>query len=645
MGIQEMKSQQFPEVTMEEWQKTAEASLKGKPLEALYTTTYENISIKPLYSPEEAEAARAEQYPGEPAYTRGFFKGGYIQRPWKNAHSLLADTPTRLKEKLSVALQEGQNAVSFAVEEVPNMTLAEFSGLPVNEQPLYINTKEHFLAIASFLLKGEAGKTSGAAGTDLLSLYAKKGLIPGEQALALQIEAIEELKEAFPELKTIRIDTVPYHEAGANAFQEISIALAEAVFWFERLKEKGWSPEETAENIHFHFAIGSQFFMETAKLRAFRKAWTALCDAYSITGDAVKVMVGAETSAFTLSKLDRHVNILRTGSEAFSALVGGVGFLQVTPFDKVNGQSTPLGERIAKNIPLILKNESHLGKVVDPAGGSYYIETLTAELSKTAWEHFLTIEEAGGILSILQAGTLQEELAAVLEKRNKDLAVRTKSMIGTNIYADLSEQVPSGKPKPEVLLAENTVSSFKEIAKKVNDQTTLAELHVKDSGSAIIPVKAQRLAEPFERLRERAERIQSSGNTLEAGLICLGKLKEFKPRADFVTGVLSTGGISVKSSGECQSAEEAVQFVKESGLAYYCICGKDEAYETFDPQLIETIKQTGAAVQVDLAGRLPAEAEVEWKKSGLDGYVHAGQNILEKLSALLELWEGETTHE
>ncbi|KMY54703.1 hypothetical protein AC623_12800 [Bacillus sp. FJAT-27231] len=639
MDIQEIKAQRFPKVTLEEWEKTATASLKGKPLTALQTATYEKIVLKPLYGLNDA-SPDTEQYPGYPLYTRGFHKGGYMEVPWKNAHAVKADNSAALTEKLAAALKAGQDAISFALEDLPAMAFSEFSALPLEEYPLYINTKDHFLAIASFLLKSKTSKLYGAVGTDIVSLYAEKGLVAGEQTLALYAQAATELKKAFPRLKSIRIDTAPYHEAGANAFQEISLALAEAVFYIEWLKEKGWSPAEVVKGMAIHFAIGSQFFMETAKLRAFRQCWTTLCEAYGITGDDVKVLIGAETSSFNLSKLDRHVNILRTGSEAFSALLGGVEYLQVKSFDEVSGMPSALGERIAKNIPLILKDESHLGEVIDPAGGSYYIEALTAQLSQSAWEHFLAIEQAGGIIAALKAGTLQAELAEMLEKKNDELAIQKKSMIGTNIYADLHEDILKEKPKLSVLRAEQSVASFNELADQVTEKTTIAELHAKDSGSEVIPVKGQRLAEPFERLRERAKGIEA-----KAGLICLGKLKEFKPRADFVTGVLATGGIMAHLSGECQTLEEAVRFIKESKLSYYCICGKDKAYDQFGPQLVAAMKQTNSGLRIDLAGRLSDEIKAEWQQAGLDGQLYKGQNLIKKATELLDHLEGVAAYE
>ncbi|WP_338749985.1 methylmalonyl-CoA mutase family protein [Bacillus sp. FJAT-52991] len=645
MKIEEMKSQNFEHVSLEEWKKTAEASLKGKSLAKLYTETYEQITLKPLYLKADIESVEEEQFPGIPSYTRGFYKGGYVERSLKTAHPLKAHSASNLQTKLSAAMQAGQDALSFSIEEQARMTFRECSQLLSNPYPLYINTKDHFLAFSAFLLKADLAELQGVIGTDLLSHFAAKGLVPDEQALDLHFEALTEMKQRYPKVKTVVINTVPYDLAGATAIQEIAIALSQAVFYIEWLKEKGWTPLEAVQLFSFHFAIGSQFFMEVAKLRAFRKLWTALCESYQIHGEAVKVTVGAETSEFTLSKLDRHVNILRTGSEAFAALLGGVEYLQVTPFDQFNGTTSTLAERVAKNIPLMLQSESHLTKVVDPAGGSYFIESLTNELAQAAWKKFLQIEESGGMLSVLKEGTLQKELAQVLEQRIVDLAVRKKSMIGTNIYADLNETFFSEHEGMEVLLADRQVTSYKELLNQVSEERTLAELHVRDSGEQVIPVKSQRLAEPFEQLRERAVGIQASGKTIQAGLICLGKLKDFKPRADYVTGVLSTGGISVQLSDECHSVEEAVRYVKETQFPYYCICGKDETYKEFGPSLVAELKQAETAIQIDIAGKLSEEENAEWRAAGLNGHVFAGQNLLDKLSSLLALWEGGATHE
>jgi len=479
----------------------------------------------------------------------------------------------------------------------------------------------------------------------MLSGHAANGLIPSQETMQLHLEALELLKNSHKGLKTIIIDTVPYHMAGANAVQELAMALAEAVFYLEWLTENGWTAQEVAEKLVFHFAIGSAFFMEVAKLRAFRKIWTAVSKEYGLTGEGVKVTISAETSRFTLSKLDKHVNILRTGNEAFAAVLGGVEYLQVVPFDELSGKPGILGERIAKNIPLLLTFESHLDKVVDPAGGSYYVESLTTELGTKAWELFLQVEEKGGILEALKSGWLQQEIANVMEKRSEDLATRKQSMIGTNIYSDLNEEVVFSVNEAQETGGNITVKTFQELLEQTGGETALRNIAVQQSGEPITAVAVKRLAEPFERLRERAKNLQDQGKTVQAGLICLGKLKDFKPRADFVSGMLSAGGISVLLSNECATIEDAIKFVQDSSLPYYCICGKDDAYSEFGPALVQRMKEANEGIQVEIAGKLPAEAAEEWKTAGLDGAVYARQNILNKLSSLLTIWEGGKTHE
>ncbi|MBM7648113.1 methylmalonyl-CoA mutase [Bacillus ectoiniformans] len=650
MKVEEMKSQSFADVSFDQWKETAEASLKGKPLSRLHTQTYENITLKPLYLPEDVESNEVDQHPGELYFTRGFHKGGYLQKPWRMANAAVSSSASELKEKLKKALDAGQDTLAFSADDLAEGTYSEVADILTNlnneQYPLYIKTKDHFLAAAAFLQKaGLSNETIGVLGSDVVSNYASKGIVLNEKGLNLQLEALEELKRTYPNVKTLLVDTTPYHSAGGNAVQEIALALSEAVFYLEWLTDKGWTADEVSSKLVFHFAVGSQFFIETAKIRAFRKIWTTLCQAYGISEEAMKVTISAETSEFTLSQLDRHVNILRTGSQAFSAVLGGVEYLQVTPFDRPTGSESVLGARIARNIPMLLRSESHLEKVVDPAGGSYFVESITEEIGKNAWSYFLSIEDKGGILSALKDGTLQNEFADMMKKRMNDLATRKKSMIGTNVYADLGETLPEADQVNAVSLANKEIDSFASLVNQITDETTIASLHVKESGEAISPLQTSRLSEPFEQLRKEAKRIEAKGGTLKAGLIGLGKLKEYKPRADFVAGVLSTGGISVESSGDCQTVEEAVQFVKESGLSYFCICGKDEAYAEFGPELVAELKQASKPIKVDLAGRLGEESDGKWHEAGLDGHLFAGQNLLEKLSSLQSIWKGEESNE
>ncbi|MDQ0213803.1 methylmalonyl-CoA mutase [Oikeobacillus pervagus] len=633
MKIEEMKEQSFPKISVQEWQEKAEASLKGKPLAKLKTETYEKITLKPLYIPSDLEKEEIDQFPGEQSFTRGFSKGGYIEKPFKIAQPLKGKDQQTLTGKLENALQSGQDTISFSVNDVSGWTYDEvkqfFQQFSQKGFPFYLLTEGYSVPFATFLTKWSNEEPSvqleGVIGEDLLSQGVAKGVIPSEEEMSKFAEMTSALKERFASLKTIVINTAPYHNAGATVVQELAIALSEAVYYIELLQANGWSVAEITEKMVFHFPIGSQFFIELAKLRAFRKIWTTICRGYGLDGDSIKVTIGAETSKFTLSKLDRHVNILRTGSEAFAAVVGGIEYLQVAPFDEPFGQNSQLAERVAKNIPLLLKSESHLDKVIDPAGGSYFVESLTAELGRESWKLFLQLDEQGGIIASLKTGWIQEQITEVMEKRVADLAVRKQSMIGTNIYSDLQEEIPS------------VVS---ETAPEIKQQESIKEMAGFTSTETIQPLNGKRLAEPFEQLRERAKKLLDHGEKVQAGLICLGKLKEFKPRADFVTGVLASGGILAVKSDECMTIEDAVQFMKETKLPYYCICGTDQAYEEFVSDILCEVKTKDIPLQIDIAGLMEDEMMQEWKNRGLNGAIYLRQNLLEKLSSLLTIWEG-----
>ncbi|WP_158068790.1 methylmalonyl-CoA mutase family protein [Domibacillus epiphyticus] len=404
----------------------------------------------------------------------------------------------------------------------------------------------------------------------------------------------------------ITINTVPYHMAGANAVQELVAALSEAVFYMKEAEKKGIKKSDAASKLVVHFASGPRFFTELAKIRAFRTLWSALMDAYELDENA-KPKISVETSQLTLSSLDPHVNILRTGSAAFAAVLANIDYLSVTPFDQLTGETSGLSERIAQNIPLLLRHESHLDKVIDPGGGSYYIESLTEEIGRLAWDEFALMEDKGGIEQALRTGVFQKEIMEVQANREHDAATRKHQLIGTNIYANIDE------------------------TNRFSDET---QVQAKIEGEKINPLMPKRLAKPFEQLRQKAVRLEQTEQSVEGGIICLGELKTNKPRVDYVTGVLAVGGIHAVKSENIDKIEEAVKFVKDTKLPYYCICGADAVYEEFGQELVDELKKAANGAMIDVAGK--------WQADGLNGSIAAGDNIVEKLSELLSLFEGRT---
>ncbi|WP_309087601.1 methylmalonyl-CoA mutase family protein [Domibacillus sp.] len=433
-------------------------------------------------------------------------------------------------------------------------------------------------------------ETNTELGIDPISSGAAAGVFPEDSAL-----------QAVRKGERITVNTVPYHTAGANAVQELALALSEAAC-FLKAERKEW---ETVSKWLFHFAAGTSFFTEIAKLRAFRTLWSAFVDIYQLEGHQ-KPVLSVETSESMLSVLDPHVNLLRTSSAVFAAVVGNVDYVKVSPFDQIKeGASSELAERMARNIPSILKHEALLDKVMDPAGGSYYIESLTEEIGRKAWDLFAEIEEAGGIKQALTAGTVQKNIEAVRAKKEQDTAKLRFKMIGVNHYADPGGQVQQPK-KPAVQKAVR--------------------------GEPIQPVVSKRTAEPFEALRLEAVKLRQTGQSLTAGLICFGERKTYQKRADYAAGVLSAGGIKTICSEGCRTIEEAVKFIQNHSTSYYCICGSDETYEQFGSSLASSLKKAANGAVIDSAG----SQEVE----GADGRIAAGDDMVKKLTQILAVFKG-----
>lgn len=609
MSIKEMSQISFPVPAMEEWKEKGEAMLKGKPIDSLVTETFEGITLKPLYTKEDQNLQEISQYPGQADYRRGISPVG---NEWEVAQQITADNAENLKELLVSAFDRGQTTVSFEGSEklVPGLeaVLKEFHG----QYPYSVNGKDiHGVLIE--LLAGLPGAEEGKGfvAADPVALLAEKGAEKDniKEMYDEFCESVKKASEKLPQIRTILCDTTPYHNGGANAVQELAVALSTAVCHIEQLKERGLPAEEALSKFVFQFSIGANFFMELAKLRAARVLWSKVAEAYGADEEQQKMIISARTSQFTKTVYDPYVNMLRAGSEAFAAVLGGVQYLHVSPYNEPEGKETEFSGRIARNTQLILKEESLLTKTVDPAGGSWYVEHLTNELAENAWELFLEIEDKGGILEVLKSGWLQEQIAGVMEKRRNAIFTRKQTIVGTNRYATLQDE-----PLHVTFADEEPATGSGE-------------------GAFIAAIPQERLAEPYERLREKAVRLAEKGAKLTVGLITLGTLKEYKPRMDFATGFFAPGGIGTEESGSLETVEEALDFIGKSGFTHYCICGSNEWYENLGTGFVKTLKEKYPDRKIYLAG-LP-ENQQEWVDSGIDGFIHLKSNCYETLAALL----------
>jgi methylmalonyl-CoA mutase len=619
MSIESMKNASFPPPTDQAWKEKVEATVKGKKFEALTKDTYENIVLKPLYS--ETNLTTEIGYPGVADYRRGIHSLGYHSHPWKVAQKVSYHSLEDLQRNLSNALESGQTALSFKIRkelfEAPEKFEKWLFQL-IGKAPLAIEADGLQNSFLSLLNKGSKSNViTGYVAEDPMATLVNRGSLPYDidKYFNSWVRTIKDSHQSLPNLKTVLIDTTPYHNGGANAVQELAIALSTGVFYLEELKVRGLAPEELFMKMIFKFQIGANFFMELSKLRAARVLWNKIGEAYGIPPEKRGLEIIAETSTFTKSLTDQHVNILRSGNEAFAAILGGVQYLQVHAFNELEGV-TPLAERLARNTQLILKQEAFLQDIVDPAGGSWYIESLTNELVHTAWEYFLTIDEKGGIMQVLESNWLQTEIATQLNKRQLDTFTRKQSIVGTNVYANLQDSVQN-------LSNEDELHPYEE----------QLVFH------SIQPIAKQRLSEPYENLRKFASQLDNN----QVGLVCIGELKEYKARADFMTGFLAAGGLQAVKSQGLNGLVDAHSFILKSNLKHYVLCSSNENYHNLGLELLKQLKKELPDVHIYLAGLPDKENQDHYLEAGIRDFVHLKTNCYEFNSSIIyELKEGGT---
>ncbi|RFU65635.1 methylmalonyl-CoA mutase subunit beta [Peribacillus glennii] len=621
MKLDEIKLLSFPEYSLEDWKKAAESSLKGKTIDKLRTNTYEGIELEPLYTAESLpEGNGGQEFPGFSPYTRGIDVTGYREKPWLICQPVYGTSAEDANQNMQTALARGQNAICFPAAMLGDSPEKLLQDLPLHEVPVFIDlagdgVSSLPLVIESLKkLKFEGQLVKGVLAEDPVAEWAASGNVPTDidKYFKSWFSGIRRAKEDCPGVKTILVKASNYHNGGANAVQELAYGLAEAVFYLDEGQKNGLSLEELTEKIVFSFAIDSNYFMNIAKLRAARRLWALISEAYGVSSDYFKMHIHAVTSGITETLYDKHVNILRTANQAFAAAVGGIQYLQIHPFDRLNGKRNEFSERLARNTQLILREESHVPAVTDPAGGSFYVEKLTDDITEAVWDKFLKIARQGGILDALKKGAIQSEVASVFIQMQKNAAYRKQSIIGTNVY-----------PNP----AENGQQFVKGMENQHESKTDFVE---------IVPIPTRRVAEDFEHIRLRAEaHAAGSGAAPKLGLVNIGELKAYKQRADFIKGLAAAGGIGTVDTQGCSTLEDVRAFVAETNLKTYCICGSDSDYAEQAKSIAIAAIECLPGVNIYLAGKQGAELEDALKQAGVKGFIHVKTNAVEILSQLL----------
>ena len=603
----ELLFDQFPPVSTEEWKAKVEADLKGVPFEKkLVWRTNEGFNLQPMYRAEDiADLKTTDSLPGEYPYVRGT----KTDNDWLSRQEIIADTAAEANEKSLDVLNKGINSLGFKVKEATADELATLlKGISVEDVEInFICCPRKALQFAQVLVdylkaNGLEKKFKGSIDFNPFKKALKHGVpFPGNIA-EMGKEMLAIVKDV-PALRVLSVNSVMLSDAGAYIFEELGYAMAWGAEWLTLLTDAGLDATEVANRIKFNMGVSSNYFMELAKFRAARMLWAQIVEQYKPECEcACKMVCHASTSLFNQSVYDAHVNLLRSQTEAMSAALAGVDSITVVPFDTPYKNPDAFSERIARNQQFLLKEESHLDKVVDPAGGSYYVETLTVSIAKEAWKLFIEVQDKGGFFTMVDNGEVQAAVNASNQKRHADMARRKEILLGTNQFPNFNEMAAGKIEKEEGCKC--GCSADGDNAKALN---------------------MSRQASDFEKLRLATEK---ASNRPKVFMLTIGNLAMRLARAQFSSNFFGCAGYEIIDNIGFNTVEEGVNAAMEKGADIVVLCSSDDEYAAFAPEANTLIDGRAEFV---VAGAPACMEELQAK--GITNFIHVRSNVLETLQA------------
>ena len=600
----------FPPVSTEEWKAKINVDLKGADFDRkLVWRTNEGFNVQPFYRREDIEGLPTiGSLPGEFPFVRGTRDNN----DWVVRQAVIGDTAAEANEHALHILNRGVE--SLGIKLGGNLGAADLAEIlkGVDLKKVEINVSccpGHAVEVAEELVRliREAGAEKefrGSVAYDPFRRLLRRGL-PFPKDAAAEGLALYEVVKDIKELRCFAVDSFMLNNAGAFITQELGYALAWGAEWMTMMTEAGLSADQVAERIKFNMGIGSNYFMELAKFRAGRMIWAEIVKAYGASDEACKMWVHAVTSEFNQTIYDAHVNLLRTMTETMSAALAGVNSIETLAFDSCFRRPDEFSERIARNQQFLLRDESHLNKVVDPAGGSYYIETLTVSIAEQAWKIFNEVEDNGGFEAMLRRGEIQGKVNESGVKRHLDVARRKENLLGTNIYPNFNERAL------DKIQCEGTACGCGCAPEQPAD-------------GAVEKLNFDRAASQFEALRLDTER---AAHRPKVFMLTIGNLAMRLARAQFSGNFFGCAGYEIIDNIGFNSVKEGVEAAVEKGADVVVLCSSDDEYAQFAP---EAFKELDGRALFVVAGA-PACMD-DLKKEGIENFIHVKVNVLDTLA-------------
>lgn len=664
----------FPPVTKSEWLAKVEADLKGASPDRLRSKLPGGIEIEPLYTASDAPSGSG--FPGVYPFVRGAAPvGGWlIRQEYDDPRAEVC------KQQIAQDLQRGAEAIwlrigprhgarALTVEALDDV----LGAVDLGSVSVVIDGGSDMLAVAAGYValaerRGVAPDAlSGGFAFDPIGLLAAEGCIRG--GLGARLSELRDLAAwcagNAPGLHAVDVSSDAYDRGGASSVQELAYTMATAVEYLRQLVGVGLSVDVAAKQIGFSFAVSGDFFVQIAKLRAARALWARLITAAGGAPESAAARIHARTSRFTMTQRDPWVNMLRVTAECTGAVLGGAQSVATLPFDAVIGSPDDLARRVARNTQIVLRDESHLDAVADPAGGSWFVESLTDSLARAAWKELQAVESLGGIVKALGSGRMVDAIGEVSALRRQSIAKRNTPIVGVSEFPKLDERpVVRERVSDEEInrglratLEQLDVNAHRDVlvglARLVNDTErdlgvlTNACIDAARGGTDIYslaavlqhgqpdfhvePIPAWRAAESWERLRDRSERREPRPTALLANL---GPIPSHKARSTWAQNLLAAAGIEALGNDGFDSPAELGASWKSAGASLAVVCGSDEDYETMLEPAVAALKRAGCPL-VLVAGR-PGEQAAALREAGVSDFVFVGADVLRIMTEVLD---------
>lgn len=603
---------EFPPVSTQQWEGVITKDLKGADYDKkLVWKTMEGFNVRPYYRAEDlTNLKHLGTLPGAFPYVRGTSK----QNNWLIRQGYCAcDSFQKANAQALDGLKKGVESVAFCID----------GKKAISKDKMEVLLKGIDLSKTEVNFEGCSCETPAII-ESFIAVINSNGLNPNAVKASFDFDPLRSLTttggfccsnymgnfkkgmnlvENFPGIRVIATEGYMFNDAGATGVQELGFAIAAGSEYMNLLTEMGFSANEVASRIKFTFSVGVNYFLEIAKFRAARMLWANIAESYGVTEESAKKMnIHAVTSQWNQTVYDSYVNMLRSTTEAMSAALAGVDSLEVLPFDYQYREPAEFSNRIARNIQIILKEETHFDKITDPAAGSYYIENITNSFTEHSWNLFKKVEEKGGYTEAFKAGFIQSEIKAASAKRDTNIATRREIILGTNQYPNFSEKADKDVTLDVITRGANWEKSTNPIAE---------------------PIEKYRGAQAFESLRFATE---TSGKEPKAFMLTFGSLSFCRARAQFSSNFFAVAGMEVIDNTRFATIEEGVKAAFEAKADIIVACSSDEEYTEAVPKIKELIGNKAILV---VAGEPACKDELVAK--GITNFISVKSNVLETL--------------